>query len=78
MWCSAWDACACVQVVLKIIKHCKENLPSLVTGQLLGLDFDGKLEVTNCFPFPQQKDDTDGDGGAEYQVRQIHWRCHVA
>jgi len=40
-------------VVLKIIKHCKENLPELATGQLLGLDVDEDvLEVTNCFPFP--------------------------
>lgn len=40
------------QVILKIIKHCKEFSPSLVTGQLLGLDVGSVLEVTNCFPFP--------------------------
>ncbi|MCL7032414.1 hypothetical protein MKW94_020103, partial [Papaver nudicaule] len=38
--------------VLKIIKHCKESSPALVTGQLLGLDVGSVLEVTNCFPFP--------------------------
>lgn len=38
--------------MLKIIKHCKELSPALVTGQLLGLDVGGELEVTNCFPFP--------------------------
>jgi len=42
------------KVVLKIIKHCKENLPELVTGQLLGLDVGNTLEVTNCFPFPSK------------------------
>ena len=42
----------CVQVALKIIKHCKECMPALVTGQLLGLDIGSILEVTNCFPFP--------------------------
>merc|ERR1712159_743266 len=59
--------------VLKIVKHCKEYLPQLVTGQLLGLDFDNTLEVTNCFPFPTRA--TDGDGeeyddseGADYQI----------
>lgn len=40
------------QTVLKVIKHCKEFSPSLVTGQLLGLDVGSVLEVTNCFPFP--------------------------
>lgn len=43
------------QVVLKIIKHCKEFSPALVTGQLLGLDVGSVLEVTNCFPFPVWK-----------------------
>jgi len=35
--------------VMKIIKHCRGNLPELVTGQLLGLDFSDTLEVTGCF-----------------------------
>ena len=39
-------------VVLKIVKHCKEGFPTLVTGQLLGLDSGQILEVTDCFPFP--------------------------
>jgi translation initiation factor 3 subunit H len=39
-------------VVLKIVKHCKEGMPTLVTGQLLGLDIGQTLEVTDCFPFP--------------------------
>jgi len=39
-------------VVLKIAKHCKECMPNLVTGQLLGLDVGSTLEVTDCFPFP--------------------------
>ena len=63
-----WKCSLMQQVVLKIIKHCRENLPALVTGQLLGLDFDGSLQVTNCFPFPQPKEDSGDDVGAEYQV----------
>eukprot|EP00735_Rhodelphis_limneticus_P011268 TRINITY_DN434_c0_g1::TRINITY_DN434_c0_g1_i1::g.2507::m.2507 TRINITY_DN434_c0_g1::TRINITY_DN434_c0_g1_i1::g.2507 ORF type:complete len:348 (-),score=97.74,sp/Q9C5Z2/EIF3H_ARATH/47.60/2e-96,JAB/PF01398.16/1.5e-14,Phage_HK97_TLTM/PF06120.6/0.036 TRINITY_DN434_c0_g1_i1:550-1539(-) len=57
-------------VLLKIIKHCKESLPNLVTGQLLGLDVDETLEVTNCFPFPSIADENEesGDSVAEYQV----------
>jgi hypothetical protein len=47
-----FGACSIVQAVLKIIKHCEEFAPALVTGQLLGLDVGGVLEVTNCFPFP--------------------------
>lgn len=40
------------QVVLKIVQHCNESLPQLVTGQLLGLDVGHTLEVTDCFAFP--------------------------
>lgn len=39
-------------VVLKILKHCRECAPALVTGQLLGLDVGQTLEVTDSFPFP--------------------------
>lgn len=53
----------CVQleghVVLKIAKHCRDNMPNLVTGQLLGLDVGQTqqvLEVTDCFPFPVRTD----------------------
>lgn len=64
-------------VVLKIIKHCKENLPELVTGQLLGLDIGNTLEVTNCFPFPKTPEDPEQpeetDSGAEYQIEMM--RC---
>eukprot|EP01135_Chromosphaera_perkinsii_P010873 Nk52_evm1s2272 gene=Nk52_evmTU1s2272 len=67
-------------VVMKIIKHCRENLPELVTGQLLGLDTDETLQVTNCFPFKttsaaddsngQDGDDIDADG-ADYQIEMM-------
>eukprot|EP01122_Echinamoeba_exundans_P004115 TRINITY_DN1412_c0_g1_i1.p1 TRINITY_DN1412_c0_g1~~TRINITY_DN1412_c0_g1_i1.p1 ORF type:complete len:354 (+),score=91.32 TRINITY_DN1412_c0_g1_i1:252-1313(+) len=61
-------------VVLKMIKHCRENLPDLVTGQLLGLDVDRSLEVTNCFPFPSSADGEDGDeAGTQYQIEMM--RC---
>lgn len=43
-------------VVLKILKHCHESLPQLVTGQLLGLGLQNTLEVTNCFPFIHRPD----------------------
>jgi translation initiation factor 3 subunit H len=52
-------------VLLKIIKHCQEHVPDVVTGQLLGLDVDNRLEVTNCFPFPSSEGDDEGD---DYQI----------
>jgi len=67
-----------LQVVLKIAKHCKEHLPNLVAGQLLGLDVGSTLEVTNCFPFIRV-DDEDGDSNssnnaaAAYQIEMM--RC---
>uniref|UniRef100_A0A7N0U3D9 Eukaryotic translation initiation factor 3 subunit H n=1 Tax=Kalanchoe fedtschenkoi TaxID=63787 RepID=A0A7N0U3D9_KALFE len=60
--------------VLKIIKHCKEFSPALVTGQLLGLDVGRVLEVTNCFPFPIREEDEEIEAdGANYQLEMM--RC---
>jgi len=41
-------------VVLKIIKHAHEETTDAAQGGLLGLVKDSTLEVTNCFPFPNQ------------------------
>eukprot|EP01112_Ceratiomyxa_fruticulosa_P006068 TRINITY_DN16865_c0_g1_i1.p1 TRINITY_DN16865_c0_g1~~TRINITY_DN16865_c0_g1_i1.p1 ORF type:complete len:367 (+),score=113.96 TRINITY_DN16865_c0_g1_i1:165-1265(+) len=73
-------------VVMKIIKHCKDYLPEIVTGQLLGLHIGGVLEVTNSFPFPNRPNDEDqedttttssttanAEDGAEYQIEMM--RC---
>jgi translation initiation factor 3 subunit H len=43
-------------VLLKIIKHCKESMPDNVSGRLLGVDTDGRLEVTHSFPCPTGDD----------------------
>ena len=59
---------------MKIVKHCTDHSPSLVTGQLLGLDIGATLEVTDCFPFPSAPvgpaadEDVDPDAGADYQL----------
>src|SRR2546423_13270027 len=37
---------------MKIIKHCSQKFPTTATGNLVGMDVNGTLEVTNCFPFP--------------------------
>jgi len=42
-------------VVLQIIKHCRDALPELGYGQLMGLPVDNRLEVTNSFAFPMKK-----------------------
>ncbi|KAA3472608.1 eukaryotic translation initiation factor 3 subunit H [Gossypium australe] len=61
-------------VILKIIKHCKEFSPALVTGQLLGLDVGSVLEVTNYFPFPIREEDEEIEAdGANYQLEMM--RC---
>lgn len=55
-----------LQVVLKIIKHYQEEGQGseVVQGVLLGLVVDDRLEITNCFPFPQHtEDDADFDEG---------------
>jgi translation initiation factor 3 subunit H len=44
--------------LLKIVKHCHESLPQMVTGSLLGLETgDGVLEITHSFSFPPGDDD---------------------
>ncbi|KAF2070631.1 hypothetical protein CYY_008055 [Polysphondylium violaceum] len=62
-------------VVLKIIKQCKEYLPDLVPGQLLGLDIGTSLEVSNCFPFPNPRDqeDENSESIAEYQLEMMRY-----
>jgi len=49
---------SCVHIdglaALKIVKHCQDSLPQMVTGSLLGLSVgDGVLEITHAFPFPE-------------------------
>lgn len=63
-------------VILKLVKHCQECAPALVTGQLLGLDVGNTLEVTDCFPFPSRSNDEEegtADVGADYQLDMM--RC---
>ena len=38
--------------VMKTIKHCASRHPATATGFLVGMDNNGILEITNCFPFP--------------------------
>jgi hypothetical protein len=35
---------------MQMMQHCREMLPQLTTGHLLGLDRNGVLEVTHAFP----------------------------
>eukprot|EP01089_Gocevia_fonbrunei_P019144 TRINITY_DN667_c0_g1_i1.p1 TRINITY_DN667_c0_g1~~TRINITY_DN667_c0_g1_i1.p1 ORF type:complete len:355 (-),score=89.96 TRINITY_DN667_c0_g1_i1:56-1120(-) len=55
-------------VVVKIIKHCVENLHEIVTGTLLGLDVGTTLEVTNCFPLPLIHDTNSESSGLESAI----------
>ena len=68
--------------VLKIIKHCNDNLPSMSAGSLLGLDNVGVLEVTYAFPNPAPRQDGGDHGGSsssgvgeiegsEYQIEMM-------
>lgn len=64
------------QALLKIVKHCHESLPQMVTGSLLGLTSSkGVLEVTHSFPNPDSKssgaDDDDGMDGHDFQMEMM-------
>lgn len=52
-------------VVMKIIKHCSQAFPTTATGSIVGMDVDGTLEVTNCFPFPTVDVPTEGSHDAQ-------------
>jgi hypothetical protein len=56
------------QVVLKIVKHCRESIPATVTGQLMGLDVNGVLEVTHSFPMPKNNQDSEDDGKLSHSL----------
>ena len=54
--------------LMKIVKHCNDNLPTMVSGSLLGLDVDGVLEVTFSLPLPNTKSDNPEMGDQEEQI----------
>jgi len=58
-------------VLLKIIKHCHENVPKPVTGTLLGLDIKETLEVTNCFPLPSDCTETETHGYQKEMMKNL-------
>ena len=72
-----------LQALLKIVKHCHESLPQMVTGSLLGLtSTKGVLEVTHSFPNPDsapkanaESDDGEGGGGGaegtDFQIEMM-------
>ena len=39
------------------MKHSSEAYPNTVLGLLIGIDLDGTLEISNCFPLPQLNDE---------------------
>lgn len=49
-------------VVLKIVKIASDNSPSLVSGQLIGVDLSDTLNVTHAFPYPASANDNEGSG----------------
>jgi translation initiation factor 3 subunit H len=73
-------------VVLRIAKHCHENLPDPVAGPLLGLDEGPLLYATDCFGYPQKlsdgHDEEDGEG-SKYQadmlrsLREVNVDCNI-
>ncbi|MEE6463306.1 hypothetical protein FKM82_005852 [Ascaphus truei] len=66
-------------VVLKIIKHYQEegHGSEVVQGVLLGLVVDDRLEITNCFPFPQHTEDDADFDEVQYQMEMMRSLRHV-
>ncbi|KAL6082317.1 hypothetical protein STEG23_021472 [Scotinomys teguina] len=66
-------------VVLKIIKHYQEEGQGteVVQGVLLGLVVDDRIEITNCFPFPQHTEDNADFDEVQYQMEMMRSLRHV-
>lgn len=75
-------------VILQIMKHCRQQAPSPVTGQLLGLDVQDCLQVTHSFGYVQKstedgervKDDNDGEQfqiDMMRQLREVNVDCNT-
>ncbi|XP_030644854.1 eukaryotic translation initiation factor 3 subunit H-B [Chanos chanos] len=66
-------------VVMKIIKHYQEEGQGseVVQGVLLGLVVDDRLEITNCFPFPQHTEDDADFDEVQYQMEMMRSLRHV-
>uniref|UniRef100_A0A8C4I8Y1 Eukaryotic translation initiation factor 3 subunit H n=1 Tax=Dicentrarchus labrax TaxID=13489 RepID=A0A8C4I8Y1_DICLA len=69
----------CSVVVLKIIKHYQEEGQGseVVQGVLLGLVVEDRLEITNCFPFPQHTEDDADFDEVQYQMEMMRSLRHV-
>ncbi|KAI2551117.1 eukaryotic translation initiation factor 3 subunit H, partial [Homo sapiens] len=67
------------KVVLKIIKHYQEEGQGteVVQGVLLGLVVEDRLEITNCFPFPQHTEDDADFDEVQYQMEMMRSLRHV-
>ncbi|XP_052358466.1 eukaryotic translation initiation factor 3 subunit H-like [Oncorhynchus keta] len=68
-----------LQVVLKMIKHYQEEGQGseVVQGVLLGLVVEDRLEITNCFPFPQHTEDDADFDEVQYQMEMMRSLRHV-
>lgn len=55
-------------VILQIMKHCKHHTPATVTGQLLGLDVDGVLQVTHSFGVFERGEENQQDDRGQFMV----------
>jgi len=61
-------------VILQIMKHCRQQAPHAVTGQLLGLAVDNALQVTHSFGYVQKSEDNERghqDDGEQYQMDML-------
>ncbi|PVU93784.1 hypothetical protein BB559_003162 [Furculomyces boomerangus] len=57
-------------VAFKIIKHAREHHPRPVNGQVLGLEIEGTIEITNAFPVPTQYGNE--EEATNYQIEMIN------
>jgi hypothetical protein len=57
-----------VCVLLAAYLFCTQTV---VTGQLLGLDVDGRLEITHCFPLPSAEGEESSESMSQLMTRPL-------
>jgi len=58
--------------LMKIVKHCHDSLPAMVTGSLLGLAVEsGVLEITHAFPSPDNGKDDEVDDDFQLDMMKM-------
>jgi len=62
--------------ILRLVKDSMDSQPDVSTGTLLGLDMGTTIEITNSYPIPLEKGDSEELEGGEDSLSDTIMRCY--